>query len=93
MLESPEGLEQSIDENFCKISDTPSRYQMGKERYIGGAIRKRQFGLVVATDSMMLWTSLKMGSTLMEMDDPSSVEPVRKLVTQDRRTTLELSRT
>ena len=80
-------------ENFWRISETPSRYQIGNERYIGGATRKRVSVLAPANSPRTTLNCLKMGSIRLEMEDVDSAEAVMKLVMHERMTTLVVWRT
>ena len=80
-------------ENKVKTSGKPSRYQTGEVRYIGGEIRYWREGLDSQESSKASLTSWSNGSMRWVTDVGPSSTLAMKLVRQDRRQTVEDSRT
>ena len=76
MLEARSGAEK-IDENFTKISDMPSRYHRGEDRYMGGQIIYRRSEFSRQTDSMISRISSITGSMRTDVDWPSGADAMK----------------
>ena len=83
----------SSPEKRVRTSGSPSRYQMGDRRYMGGQIRKALSGDSRQAARTRLKNSLSTGSTLWPRVEDSAEDEERKFEMQDTIQTLDSSRT
>ena len=74
-------------EKIWRISGSPSRYQIGVDRYIGGQMKKSTVGRAAQAVASLEWKLVKAGSTFRaKVDEPTRF--VKKFV---RQATMQMS--